>query len=119
MLLITERSDDVQVVTESTGGRKQHFIEGIFMQAAIPNRNNRIYPKETLFTEVDRFDKNFVKQSRAVGELGHPDTPKVVEERISHLIVELRKEGNNVIGKAKVLDTPMGRIAKTLVQGKF
>lgn len=114
MLLITEKSEDVRSFRDSADG-KHHFIEGIFMQAAIPNRNGRMYPKHTLFEEVDRFVRDLVNKNRAVGELGHPDTPKVIEERISHRIISLRKEGNDIIGKAKILDTPLGKIAKTLI----
>jgi len=115
MFLITERSEDVEVLEEEFQGKKRHYIQGIFLQADIENRNHRVYPKQTLFEEVKRFRTDYVDQKRAVGELGHPDTPKIIEDRISHLITELEFDGNDVLGKARILDTPMGKIAKTLI----
>lgn len=116
MYLITETTqDNVRLITEETKGEKQYFIEGIFMQSDVKNRNGRVYPNKILNTEVDRYNKEFVQKSRAMGELGHPEGPVVNLERVSHLIKDLRVEGKDVIGKAKILDTPMGKIAKNLL----
>ncbi len=116
MLLITETNHDVNLITEGTeGGSKNYFIEGIFMQSEKKNRNGRVYPKKILSSEVDRYTKEFVKSNRAMGELGHPEGPTVNLERVSHIIKELRLEGNDVVGKAKILDTPYGKIVKNLI----
>lgn len=117
MYLITETTqDNVRLITEaSEAGKKEYFIEGIFMQSEIKNRNGRVYPQGILNKEVERFNNEFVQKNRAMGELGHPEGPTVNLERVSHLIKDLRIEGNDVIGKAKILDTPMGKIAKNLL----
>lgn len=115
--LITELTHDVQYICEGTaGGAQSHFIEGVFMQAEKKNRNGRVYPKEILMREAKRYENEFVSTSRAMGELGHPDGPTVNLDRVSHLITNLRFEGNNIYGKAKLLDTPTGNIAKSLVK---
>jgi hypothetical protein len=116
MLLITETTQDIKFVCEKNeAGKKNFFIEGIFMQAEQKNRNGRMYPKQTLVKEVKRYNNEFVKSSRAMGELGHPEGPTVNLERVSHLIKELRVEGDNIVGKAKILDTPMGNIVTNLM----
>jgi hypothetical protein len=118
MKLITEIVEDENVnflVEEDTSGEKNYFIKGIFMQAEQKNRNGRIYPKEILTREVKKYNKNYVKANRAFGELGHPDGPVVNLERVSHMIKELKEDGNNWIGKAKILDTPYGKIVKNLI----
>ena len=94
---------------------KAHFIEGVFLQGGIKNRNGRFYPVETLTREVAKYDENFISKGRALGELGHPDGPSINLDRVSHKIVNLKQEGNNFVGKAKLLDTPMGNIAKSLL----
>lgn len=116
MLLITEHSDDLQVISEaSEDGKQNTFIEGIFMQSEKQNRNGRIYEREILFKEADRYNKEFVQKNRAMGELGHPNGPTLNLERVSHNITNLKFDGNDVVGKAKILDTPYGKIAKSLV----
>lgn len=117
MYLITETTqDNVRLITEATeAGNKEFFIEGIFMQSEVKNRNGRVYPEGILNKEVKRYNEEFVQKNRAMGELGHPEGPTVNLERVSHLIKDLRIEGNDVIGKAKILDTPMGKIAKNLL----
>lgn len=105
------------IVEEKLGKGKQYFIEGVFLQSELKNRNGRMYPEKTMDKEVDRYIKEYVEKNRAYGELGHPDTPSINLDRVSHLIVGLRKEGTNYIGKAKILDTPMGKIAKGLLDG--
>tara|TARA_Y100001963_G_scaffold103782_1_gene142936 strand:- start:21590 stop:22234 length:645 start_codon:yes stop_codon:yes gene_type:complete len=116
MLLITEQTQDIQLVCEKNeAGKKSYFIEGIFMQAEKKNRNGRMYPKETLVKEVNRYNNEFVKSNRAMGELGHPEGPTVNLERVSHLIKELKTDGDNIVGKAKILDTPMGNIVTNLM----
>jgi len=116
MLLITEQTDDVKCLTESAkDGKKSYFIEGIFMQSEKVNRNGRMYEKKILFNEANRYDREYVQKSRAMGELGHPDGPSLNLERVCHNIVEMSFDGNNVIGKAKVLDTPYGKIVKNLI----
>ena len=116
MLLITEVNDNVNLVTEEVNGEKQYHIDGIFMQAEQKNRNGRVYPKKTLMKEVQRYNNEYVKTNRAMGELGHPDGPQLNLERVSHLIKELRVDGNDIYGKAKILDTPYGKIVKDLVK---
>jgi hypothetical protein len=117
MKLITEMVEEVQYLAEENDeGEKSYYIEGIFMQANKPNRNGRIYPKEILEREVERYNKEYVKKNRAYGELGHPQGPTINLERISHLIKEIRVDGNNFIGKAKIIDSPYGNIVKNLIK---
>ena len=116
MLLITEVNDNVNLITEEVNGEKQYHIDGIFMQAEQKNRNGRVYPKKTLMNEVARYNNEYVKTGRAMGELGHPEGPQLNLERVSHLIKELRVDGNDIYGKAKILDTPYGKIVKDLVK---
>ena len=115
MRLITENIEDIKILTEEKDGKKQLYIEGAFLQSEIKNRNGRIYPFDVLNKEVQRYSEEYVKPGRALGELGHPDGPTVNLDRVSHKITSLRAEGNNFIGKARVLDTPMGKIAKNLL----
>ena len=115
MKLITEEIESAKFIIEETEGKKSMFIEGIFLQGNMKNRNNRMYPVEVLEKEVSRYCESFVAKGRALGELGHPDGPTVNLDRVSHKIVSLQREGNNFIGKAKLLDTPMGNIAKSLI----
>ena len=116
MKLIREEIEDVKILTESKNGRKSLYIEGIFLQGNIKNRNGRMYPMETLQKEVGRYIKEQVAEGRAVGELGHPDSPTVNLDRVSHKIISLRESGSNFIGKAKILEsTPMGKIASGLL----
>jgi hypothetical protein len=116
MKLITENIEDVKYLTESTeNGKKQLFIEGPFLVADEPNRNRRMYNLNTLKKEVDRYNEEYVKTNRALGELGHPDTPTLNLERVSHKIVSLKQEGNRFIGRALILDTPYGNIVKNFI----
>jgi hypothetical protein len=116
MRLICETLEDVEFICETApSGAKNYFIEGIFMQANVKNRNGRIYPKSILQKEVLRYDQNYIKQNRAFGELGHPEGPTVNLERVSHMIQELNESGNNFTGRAKILDTPYGKIVKNLI----
>lgn len=117
--LIREDVTDVQVLIEEdkSTGKKNYFIEGIFMQAERQNKNGRVYPMRVLQNEVNRYNNEYVLKNRAFGELGHPDTPSINLDRVSHMITNLRPEGNNFIGKSKVLDTPMGNIVKGLLDG--
>jgi len=115
MKLITEEINKVDFIVEEVGGKKSMFIEGIFLQGNQKNRNGRVYRTETLEREVSRYNESYVAKGRALGELGHPDGPTVNLDRVSHKIVSLTREGNNFIGKAKLLDTPMGKIAKNLI----
>ena len=120
MKLIREVLDNpVNLVTESAGlGKGQnHFIEGIFLQSELVNRNGRMYTESVMDKEVGRYIKEYVDKNRAYGELGHPDTPSINLDRVSHLITSLRKEGTNYVGKAKILETPMGKIAIGLLDG--
>jgi len=118
MKLIKEEVLNVQYLVEEDGkGGKTHSIEGIFMQAEKQNRNGRVYPRHILSKEVDRYNKDYVMKNRAFGELGHPDSPTINLDRVSHMITSLRPEGNNFIGKAKILDTPNGKIVKSLLDG--
>jgi hypothetical protein len=119
MKLITEQIDsDIQVITEAKqNGSKDFFIEGIFMMADSKNRNGRVYESKILKPAVEKYIQEQVKQGRAVGELNHPDGPTINLDKVSHLITDLRFEGNNVIGKAKILNTPMGQIVKGLLEG--
>ena len=115
MKLITEQIDDVEVIVENRNGKKSMFIEGIFLQGDIQNRNGRMYPMDTLRREVTRYNESFVQSGRAVGELGHPEGPTVNLDRVSHKIVSLTESGSNYVGKAKILSTPMGKIAQNLI----
>ena len=115
MKLITEQLDDVEVIVENRNGKKSMFIEGIFLQGDIQNRNGRMYPMQTLRKEVQRYNESFVDSGRAVGELGHPEGPTVNLDRVSHKIVSLKESGSNFVGKAKLLNTPMGVIAQNLI----
>ena len=115
MKLITEEIEQVEVIVENRNGKKNLFIEGVFLQGEIKNRNGRMYPMNTLAREVGRYNENFVQKGRALGELGHPDGPTVNLDRVSHKIVSLKESGNNFIGKAKILSTPMGKIASNLL----
>ena len=115
MKLITETIENVQVLTEEKNGKKTMYIEGVFLQSELKNRNGRVYPFSVLEKEVNRYNEEYVKTKRALGELGHPDGPTVNLDRVSHRITELRAEGNNFMGKAQILDTPMGKIAKSLL----
>ena len=115
MKLITEEIEQVEVIVENRNGKKNLFIEGVFLQGEIKNRNGRMYPMQTLSREVQRYNENFVQKGRALGELGHPDGPTVNLDRVSHKIVSLKESGNNFIGKAKILGTPMGKIASNLL----
>lgn len=116
MILITENVEEINVIVEETHGKKHLYIEGIFLQAEIKNRNGRVYPYDILSKEVQRYNEHYVKTGRALGELGHPDGPSVNLERVCHRIIELRSEGSNFYGKAKILDTPTGQIAKSLLE---
>tara|TARA_S200000501_G_scaffold300179_1_gene287183 strand:+ start:5086 stop:5730 length:645 start_codon:yes stop_codon:yes gene_type:complete len=115
MKLITETIEDVKLVTEEKDGKKLLYIEGVFLQSELKNRNGRMYPFSVLEREVKRYNEEYVKSKRALGELGHPDGPTINLDRVSHRITDLRAEGNNFIGKAQILDTPMGNIAKNLL----
>ena len=116
MKLITETIENVQVIIEGNGDSKKLYIEGVFLQSELKNRNGRVYPFRVLEREVNRYNEEYVKTKRALGELGHPDGPTVNLDRVSHRITELRAEGTNFIGKAQILDTPMGKIAKSLLE---
>lgn len=116
MKLITETIEDIKVITEEKGGKKNLYIEGVFLQAELKNRNGRMYPMDTLNREVGAYNENYVQKGRALGELGHPDSPTINLDRVSHKIVSLRPEGTNFIGKAQILETPMGKIAKSLLE---
>tara|TARA_Y100000385_G_scaffold265648_1_gene300109 strand:+ start:145 stop:801 length:657 start_codon:yes stop_codon:yes gene_type:complete len=114
--LIAEAVEEVEYITEEKeNGGKNYKIRGIFMQADIKNRNGRVYPMEVLDEEVRKYNKNFIEQKRAFGELGHPDGPTVNLERVSHMITSLKPDGKNFIGEAKIMDTPMGKIVKNLM----
>lgn len=117
MKLIREQVEDVHYLIEEIGGKKNYFIEGVFCQAEQKNRNGRVYPYQILDREVSRYNKEYVSQNRAFGELGHPDNPSINLDRVSHMITKLYPDGNNFIGKAKIVDTPMGNIAKGLLDG--
>ena len=115
MKLITETIEDVKLVTEEKNGKKLLYIEGVFLQSELKNRNGRKYPFSVLDREVKRYNEEYIQSKRALGELGHPDGPTINLDRVSHRITSLRAEGNNFIGKAQILDTPMGNIAKNLL----
>lgn len=116
MKLIKEEIETAKyLIEEAADGKKHYFIEGIFLQAEKKNRNGRVYPKEILQREVARYTSNYIAQNRAFGELGHPDTPTINLDRVSHMITNLKEEGANYVGKAKILDTPYGKIVKSLI----
>ena len=115
MKLITEEISNVKIITEGKGAGKKLYIEGVFLQGEITNRNGRMYPMETHVREVTRYNEQVVSKGRALGELGHPDGPTVNLDRVSHKITSLVQEGNNFKGKAQILETPMGKIAKSLL----
>ena len=117
MKLIRELTESVQYLTEEKDGKKTLFIEGPFLVAESVNKNKRMYKEETMRNEVNRYNEEYIQKNRAFGELGHPDTPSINLDRVSHLIVGLRQEGNAWIGKAKILETPMGNIARNLIEG--
>jgi len=117
MRLIKELNEDLQfIVEESESGKKSLYIEGVFLQSNLQNRNGRVYPREIMAKEVDRYMQEQVNTKRAYGELGHPDGPNINLDRVSHMITSLREDGDNWIGKAKILDTPMGNIAASLIK---
>ena len=118
MKLISEFNDyavEPVIVESNESGKKDYFIEGIFMQSEIKNRNGRIYPKEVIQKEVKRYNKEFVEQDRAFGELGHPEGPTINLDKVSHMITKLEEDGNNFVGRAKILSTPNGQIVKNLI----
>ena len=116
MKLIREEIETAKVtITEGKNGKKNHFIEGVFLQGEIKNRNGRMYPLSTLQREAASYNSKYIEKGRALGELGHPDGPTINLDRVSHLITSLNQEGNNYVGKARLLDTPMGNIAKNLI----
>jgi len=118
MKLITEHSDNVATnIVEAKDGQKEHYIEGIFIQTNKPNHNRRIYPKDVMAPAVADYIENYVKANRAVGELNHPSGPSINLDKVSHRITSLEWDGDDVIGKAKILDTPMGKIVKGLLEG--
>ena len=116
MKLIREEIEKVEVLTEGTGKQQKLYIKGPFLQAECVNRNGRMYPMSVMEKEVRRYTEQYVNKGRALGELGHPDGPTVNLDRVSHKIVDLQKEGNNFIGKAQILSTPMGKIAESLLK---
>jgi Prohead core protein serine protease len=116
MKLIKELTESVEFITEEKLGKgKEYYIKGVFLQSNLKNRNGRIYPKEVLQKEIARYNEEYVQKNRAFGELGHPDTPSINLDRVSHMIKELYEDGDNFIGKAKIMDTPMGKIVKNLL----
>jgi hypothetical protein len=116
MKLITEQLDDLMFVTEETDGKKSLFIEGVFLQSDVKNKNGRMYPKDILQREVNRYSKQYIETKRAFGELGHPDGPVINLERVSHMITDLKEDGKNFIGKAKIMtSTPYGKIVESLL----
>ena len=117
MKLIKEITESVQYITEEKDGKKTLYIEGPFLVAESVNKNKRMYKEETMRNEVKRYSEEYINKNRAFGELGHPDTPSINLDRVSHLIVGLRQEGHAWIGKAKILETPMGNIARSLIEG--
>ena len=116
MKLIREEIESVEFLVENKNGKKSMYIEGVFLQGNIKNRNGRMYPMETLRKEVGRYNENHIQTGRALGELGHPEGPTVNLDRVSHKIIGLRENGSNFIGKAKILNTPMGKIASSLIE---
>jgi hypothetical protein len=118
MKLITEHTDELRYLTEEKDGEKKYMIEGIFMQAEKQNRNGRVYPKKTLESATKKYQTEQVSKGRAVGELGHPDSPTINLDRVSHKITELNWDGDNVVGRAEILETPMGKIVRGLMDGE-
>ena len=116
MRLITEQNNDIEVLTEEKDGKSATYIKGIFLQTEITNRNGRMYRFDSMNREVSKYNEEFIQRGRALGELGHPEGPTVNLDRVSHKIIELYPEGKNFIGKAKLLETPMGKIAKNLLE---
>jgi hypothetical protein len=117
MKLICEVNEELKIITESNeAGEKQYFLEGILMQGNIGNKNGRVYPTDTLANEVARYNREFVEQNRAYGELGHPSGPTINLERVSHMVKSLRQEGDNFVGRVKIMDTPYGNIVKNLMK---
>ena len=118
MKLICEVHEELKVITEANEatGEKNYFLEGILMQGNLQNKNGRVYPTATLAKEVDRYNREFVQQKRALGELGHPSGPTINLERVSHMIIDLHQEGDNFVGKVKIMDTPYGNIVKNLMK---
>ena len=116
MKLITEQIEPVEILTEEKDGKKNTYIKGVFLQTEITNRNGRMYKFDSMAREVNKYNEEFVKRGRALGELGHPDGPTINLDRVSHKIVSLTPEGTNFMGKAKLLETPMGKIAKNLLE---
>lgn len=119
MKLIAEEVQDVRYLVEEDKktGAKNYFLEGVFMQAEKQNRNGRVYPHDVLSKETERYNREYVQKNRAFGELGHPDSPQINLDRVSHMITKLHPDGNNFVGKAKILDTPNGKIVKSLLDG--
>jgi hypothetical protein len=115
MKLICEINEDLEYLSEDNGGTKNHYIKGVFMQGNLKNKNGRMYPIEVLQKEVTRYNKEYIDRKRAFGELGHPAGPTINLDRVSHMIQELKQDGNNFVGKAKIMDTPMGNIVKNLM----
>lgn len=115
--LIKEHIEEVKLIVEAkdNGKAKDYYIEGVYLQSNLKNRNGRMYPKEIMEKEVDRYTKEYINKNRAYGELGHPDSPTINLDRVSHMIKSLKREGNNWVGKAKILDTPYGKIVKALI----
>jgi hypothetical protein len=116
MKLITEVNDQVRYITEEKAGKKSLYIEGVFLQSNLKNRNGRMYPAEIMEKEISRYMTEAVENNRAFGELGHPDGPSINLDRVSHIVTELRRDGYNWIGKAKLTETPMGNIARGLIE---
>ena len=115
MKLISEEIQDAEYLIEDANGKKNYKIKGVFLQSDIKNRNGRIYPKEIMMKEVNRYQREFVNKKRAFGELGHPDGPTVNLERVSHMITNLQQDGSNFMGEAKIMNTPYGKIVKGLI----
>ena len=115
MKLISEEVQSAEYLIEENNGKKEYKIRGVFLQSNIKNRNGRVYPREILVREVNRYNKEFVNKNRAFGELGHPDGPTVNLERVSHMVKSLKEDGDNFIGEAKIMDTPYGKIVKGLI----
>ncbi len=115
MKLITEHTEDVQYLEEKVGDKKNLYIKGVFLQAEQKNRNGRVYPLPILEREVKRYNDKYIDQNRAFGELGHPQGPTVNLDRVSHMITELEADGTNFVGKAKIMDTPMGKIVSSIM----
>lgn len=118
MKLIKEHTEQVNLIVEEKLGKgKEYFIEGVFLQSNLKNRNGRMYPKDIMSKEVKRYNEEYISKNRAFGELGHPETPAINLDRVSHMITKLYPDGNNIMGKAKILDTPNGKIVKSLLDG--